>query len=343
MVTRIEQDAFQPLSPRHESASHPFVIHGRPGPQPSSLAVLVHGWGGDRYRTWGNLPALLFADLVSCDIGLYSYASGARRFARRSVSISLDLQAEHLAHAVRDLAYRTVVLVGHSMGGLLSSLAVVKLVDSQTRSAAGPAYAKLAGLFLCATPQAGTSKVPRWLGWMTKDFRFLHLHSNVAQAIARRFSDRITADGLDPSKVRLPVFALVAAADRVVDPFSASLALPSDRIKIVLKGHRGLVKPDTMTDEGYEWLRDRMVACLTSHEQVTTDEPPWPDHTPSEEAPITSESTTPPPAAERSRQHPPSSGTTVLFDVHAARDAYTAQEMTVHHHNRADTGVEGAE
>jgi hypothetical protein len=338
MVVRIEQNSFVSPSER-EVSSHPLVIHGRPGPRPDSVVVLVHGWNGDRYLTWGHLPALLFTGMASCDIGLYGFASGAKRLSRRKLSVTMDLQAEHLAHTLRDLPYRKIAVVGHSMGGMLSGWAIVNLVDSQTRWGDGPACTKLAGLFLCATPQAGTTRVPSWVAWLTEDFRLLRIHSTVARDVSRRFSDRITAQAGESDKVYLPVFALVGAADRVVDAFSAGLALPSDRIKVVMKNHRSLVKPDTADDEGFVWLRDRLLACV-SHVPSRSDRQP--SSSPAEGVAsgksLTDESRPAGQAPARSSQ----GSSTVTFEVRAARDAYAANEMTVHHHGREDADPEGS-
>ncbi|MFF5173837.1 esterase/lipase family protein [Micromonospora sp. NPDC000089] len=264
MINRVEQDSFAPLPRTDQRTRHPLVVHGRPGAAPPTLVLLVHGWGGSRYGTWG-LAGYLFADLPLADLGLYDYASGVRRLVDRRRGTSIDLEAQHLADLIRDLPYRQVVLVAHSMGGLLCGEAVTKLINSETKSQDGrPAYEKLAGLFYCGTPQAGT-KVPRWLSWLTPDFKVLHVHSSTARRIATTFADRVTTDPGDDGRVMLPVYALVGGADGVVDPLSATLAVPSDRSKHVQRTHRELVQPTDPSDVGYRWLLDRISYVIMRH------------------------------------------------------------------------------
>jgi pimeloyl-ACP methyl ester carboxylesterase len=333
---RIEQNAFMPAPSNDESSSQPLVVHGRPGTSPQAAAIFVHGWGGHRYGTWGRLPSMLFAAIQNCDLGLYGYASGVGRISRRSMSAKVQLQAEHLAHTIRDSPYRSIVLLGHSMGGLLSGLAIVNLIDSRTQSSTGIACDKIAGLLLCATPQAGITLLPRWLAWLSPDFRLLHTHSDMAHLVARRFSDRVELEGNHPGKLRVPVFALVGAVDRVVGSFSAGLSLPSDRIKVVMRGHRNLVKPTSHTDEGFEWLQGRLDYCLRSHGDSIVAHQPQPKQTGATEAlgADTPQSSQLPPG--RSQHSSQSDGPSAAFYVRAARDSYTANEMTVHHHTADD-------
>jgi pimeloyl-ACP methyl ester carboxylesterase len=110
-------DKFEPLDGLNES----LVVHGKGG---SVLTILIHGLGGDRYKTWApeeaapyerGLARFLYEDFP--DVGLYSYRTLMRRFGLGR-SIELDAEAQVLADYLRDLPgnYKAVFLAGHSMG-----------------------------------------------------------------------------------------------------------------------------------------------------------------------------------------------------------------------------------
>lgn len=61
-----------------------------------ALILFVHGLGGSRYRTWGQLPSLLFDDMPRCDLGLYSYRNAWRRL-KFWRSVEMETEAHTLA------------------------------------------------------------------------------------------------------------------------------------------------------------------------------------------------------------------------------------------------------
>jgi pimeloyl-ACP methyl ester carboxylesterase len=229
------------------------------------MVILVHGWGGGRYTTWDRMAALLFSDLPACDIGLYDYPSGLRK--APGTGPDLERQAANLADSVRDCGYRGVALVCHSLGGLVAGQAIVDLIHSQAADRSGrPATDRLAALFLCGSPMAGTKRVPGALRWMTPEFRWLSPHSKAVTEIAKAFADRVVpAPPANPGQLVLPVYALIGGKDRVVDEFSARGAIPSDRCLNTVGGHRDLIRPQTRDDQGYRWLLNHVRSELEEH------------------------------------------------------------------------------
>ena len=136
----------------------PLLVHHRPTGTSASLIVFVHGLGGTRYgpkATWGKFPEFIFEDFPDLDVGVYAYHTLHKRlqFWR---SISLEDEAEVFAAIIRDSDYKTVILVGHSMGGLLCMSAISYLVNSN-QIGSPP---RIGGLILMATPQIGSLRVP---------------------------------------------------------------------------------------------------------------------------------------------------------------------------------------
>ena len=112
-------------------SEEPLVIHQREAaianPKPDRLRSRAR-----RQPLWGEidlgqLPLLLFEDLPELDIGLYSTAPR-----RAGLVCQIDVaedEARVFADLIRDqLAdYETIVLIGHSMGGLLCKAAIHEL------------------------------------------------------------------------------------------------------------------------------------------------------------------------------------------------------------------------
>lgn len=260
----VEGRNFQPLRAGDDGYDESLIVYCRPERTAKHLVVLVHGLNGSRYSTWGSLPEFLFEDCITLDIGLYDYASGARRI--RGVSTVIERHVEELADLVRDLHYEKVVLVGHSMGGLLCQGTIRSLIDSRTSDLDGDlAVRKIAGLFLMATPQAGSLRVPRAFRLFSKDARVLAPHSPFVTGVQRRFADVVQTNGDQPvsrNKNYIPTFALVATNDKWVDEFSSQLGLPRDHIKTVRGLHGSLAKPRGRNDDGYLWLLPRLRSVM---------------------------------------------------------------------------------
>ena len=243
----------------------PLVIHAHQEPTSNhQLIIFVHGLGGSRYgkkATWGNFPSFLFADLPTLDIGMYQYRTLAGRLAF-SKSVSLESEARVFADLIRDQlrAYKSVILVGHSMGGLLCKAVIHTLVTTADTDT----LARITGLILMATPQLGSLRVPRLLGLFSYDARALKPHSELVIAINRTFEDHIAIDENVNTlrKATIPTWAVEGIGDRWVDPLSAGIGLASSRRKVVRGSHTSIVKPQTNEADAYVWVRERLNIVL---------------------------------------------------------------------------------
>ena len=135
------QDSFAEPGDRSALRGEPLVIHLRTEPTRNrALIIFVHGLGGSRYgpkATWGFLPRFVFEDFPDVDVGLYEYVTLFRRL-KFWESIDLSKEAVVFADLIRDVtSYEVVILVGHSMGGLLCQAAVVSLRSEEKSKACG--------------------------------------------------------------------------------------------------------------------------------------------------------------------------------------------------------------
>jgi pimeloyl-ACP methyl ester carboxylesterase len=219
----------------------------------------------------------LFEDSAHYDIGLYDYASGVRRI-RLGESIPLDVHARVLADDLRDGNYDRIVLIGHSMGGLLCKAVIKHLIDSRAGANGLLTIERVAGLFLIATPQAGSLRVPRFLANVSKDVKVLGAHSEFVKEINRRFNDTLCLGSKNrleaTDKFVIPTYAVVATGDIWVDEFSSALNLPSDQIKHIWGSHGAIVKPESREDGFYSWIRHKIDDCFTASAPAA--HPHWP-------------------------------------------------------------------
>ena len=187
---RLVQDIFAEPDDPGTLGGEPLVIHLRSEPTRNrALIIFVHGLGGSRYgrgATWGSLPRFVFEDYPDVDVGLYEYVTLLRRL-RFWESIHLSEEAIVFADLIRDAApYQVLILVGHSMGGLLCEAAIARLVN--TRQA--QALQKIGGMILMASPQTGSQRVPSVLSFISKDAYALRPHGDFVTSLQRTLTDR---------------------------------------------------------------------------------------------------------------------------------------------------------
>ncbi len=234
-----------------------LVVHQRTDPSRAKhLAIFAHGLGGKRYgkkATWGDFPRLIFEDFTTVDVGLYSYRTLGRRL-KFWRSIELEDEAIALADLIKGLTqYQSLILLGHSMGGLLCKGAIAHLVVTPESEETAQ---KLSGMFLMATPQLGSTKVSKLFGWITKDSRVLRAHSRYVTNIEITFRDYVHSGisySLEP-KLHVPCFALVASDDFWVDRLSAGIGLGSNQLRTIGGTHTSIVKPKDRNDEGFSFV-----------------------------------------------------------------------------------------
>jgi pimeloyl-ACP methyl ester carboxylesterase len=263
----IDQDVFHIPDPR-PSSNEPLVIHRRTKGQDRAILIFIHGFGGNRYSTWGKFPEFLFVDFPKefrpeLDLGFYEYRTAFRRI-RFTRSVTLKKEAGLLADLIRDLSdYRKVIFIVHSMGGILTKAAIRDLIGRNDPKARD-ALAKIVGLILMATPQAGSSWVPPFLSWLTNDTRVLANHNELLTDIDATFTEHVVSRINDyrADRILIPTWAVLAVEDLWVDIFSARLGLTAEQQKRVRGSHTEIVKPEHEQSDAYDWVRQRIKDCL---------------------------------------------------------------------------------
>lgn len=274
-MRRLIQPTFEEPPNPEGLADEPLVIHQRtPKTSNGSLVVFVHGLGGSRYggkATWGYFPRFIYEDFPQLDVGLYAYTTLFGRF-KIWKSIPLEDEADIFAETIReDLRdYRTIILAGHSMGGLLCMAAITDLVQFRDH------LQRIGGLILMATPQLGSQRVPRLLSRFSPDFYALRAHGRFVQGIHQSFADHLVLDetSSDPSRTAIPTWALTGASDFWVDRLSSEIHLPRKRLGRVHGSHTSIVKPPDKQAVGYRRVHGWIEHCL---ERAKVPSPPLAD------------------------------------------------------------------
>lgn len=267
-MKREAQDAYADPSDYPRLLNEALVVHQRtPASANDSLLVFVHGLGGSRYgpgATWGRFPAFLYDDLPQVDIGMYQYRTAAGRLGWGK-SIELEDEARVFADLIRDQLknYKRIVLIGHSMGGLLCKAAIHRLVETAEHDALN----RIAGLVLMATPQLGSLRVPRLLSALSFDARALQPHGRLVLKINNTFENHIALDERVSTlrRTTIPTWAVEAVHDRWVDSLSAGIGLTSSRIKVVRGSHTSIVKPADRDSDVYPWVKERIEIALNRY------------------------------------------------------------------------------
>ncbi len=230
-----------------------------PGTQ--TLVIFVHGLGGRRFETWQKFPEFLQEEISCIDVGLYQYATASSRFFRATPNIR-D-QAQTLAHIIRnEKTYERIILIGHSLGGIMNMGAIEYLLRTEEG-----ALDRIKALFLMATPQLGSSRVPWLTRVFSKDARVLYPYNDylndIHEAFANHinpFANRTMTKSSQPMR-KLPVFVVTADRDLLVDKLSAGSWIPTSQKNHARGSHTSIVKPERKSSDAYKWVREKISEC----------------------------------------------------------------------------------
>lgn len=134
-----------------------------------ALLLFIHGLGGDS-TTWGSFPDLLKSDPTLkeiIDLEFYRYPSKTIRlpWSKQSIRIQDLSRALRTELGVRFKAYSDVIVIAHSMGGVIAQKYIVDELKEKLEL-------RVKGLVLFAVPTAGAQLA----GWGDLiSFRHRHL------------------------------------------------------------------------------------------------------------------------------------------------------------------------
>jgi pimeloyl-ACP methyl ester carboxylesterase len=270
LVKRLPQSRFEMVP--FDTGRFNLHQHQSQGEKSPTLVVLVHGLFGQGYKTWGTLPQRLFdgAEGPALDVGVYDYRNGIRGIMRRAGK--WEFWRSQLVSHLQEIEseYTDVVLIGHSMGGLLIEAVTKTYIERRALEHLNDA-GKIAALVVLSAPRAGS-------GWAlpvlpiimseTRVLRRLAPHLAEVDEFFATYVERHNVATPSDGQIVLPVYAAIGGRDRLVSQFSAMFSVPTGQRLHLDATHISIVKPEADDAQLASWLQRTIAERLEVRAQA---------------------------------------------------------------------------
>lgn len=247
--------------------------------EPDVDFIFVHGLGGGSRKTWSKTSSIahfwpqqwLPKDPAFNSVRIHSFGYDSDWVKGKENRLNIHHFGKSLLGELSTSPYlsnanTSIVLIGHSMGGL-----VIKKAHMLARQASG--YEALAErlhtIFFLATPHRGSdsAKLLNNILHMTYSSRAyvaeLERGSGAIQSINDEFR-KYSADIVLWSFYETQMLKLGLLSSLIVDPDSATLGYPDEKQMPMNADHRSICKFDTTTDPNYVILRNALASTVDS-------------------------------------------------------------------------------
>ncbi|MFI7666613.1 alpha/beta fold hydrolase [Nocardia sp. NPDC049526] len=237
--------------------------------------VFVHGFISGA-RTWEAFDEVIagdeeFAGSVEVDKFAYDTRPFQLHPLRRIPALSEVAESLRVKLVDEIPAGRAVVLVTHSMGGLV----VQQYLADRVRGGTTEELASIAGVVMFSCPNEGSLLLYSARKWVS----IVPMLRNRQERALRPINRQITANrkevlnrivhAEDPA-MRIPMWLFAAESDGVVSPQSARSVFP-DRFVGALPGdHFSIIRPDSVRHRSYLTLKNRVAYAITDHQRRRT-------------------------------------------------------------------------
>jgi esterase/lipase len=180
--------------------------------------LLVHGFRGDSAKSWRALAETVEDDAgFPADVATWGYTTGAIKSVPTVWEAAEQLQTEM---RVRLAEYQQVVLVGHSLGGLVVRAVIVRALQENRIEDCE----RIAHVVTLGTPNDGV-QFAAIVAKFNKQIAGLTVTGDTVVDLRNEWIDRVYAPsirrGEERSKMQIPLTTVVGLDDRVVTPESA--------------------------------------------------------------------------------------------------------------------------
>lgn len=284
--------------PAPESAKGPYgltKLHSPPTDGTITAHIIfVHGLGGGSEHTWTHGAVFWPRDLLPAldtfhSTAIFSFGYNSD-FTKSSILNLNDFSKSLLARMRNEPlildAQCPVLLVGHSMGGLVvkRAYAIAKQLPDYASFAA-----RIRGIFFIATPQSGSDLAPtlgrlfRLSSGLKPFLRDLQKNSDVVQNINVEFGvhsrDLMLYSFYESRKLNVSGLREVL----IVSKQDAVLNYPNEQSQLLNGDHRSICKFASASDTNFIALWQTMAACLRAFQPTHSDKPasiiePQPKH-----------------------------------------------------------------
>ena len=217
------------------------------------IAIFVHGFTCDYLKTWGKLPDLLQADASLDQYDFFFWGYPSRLFGQNE---NIGSTGKYLKSNIdyRLNRYQDVVLIGHSMGGLvIRSYIIQSLIDGK-----GNDLNNIADVLLFGVPNDGDLKpeaIPKWVNDQIAD---VGVASKFITELRKYWIQRVTtAPRNDDFHRQIPTLAVAGYQDHFlrqesVESFFRDTAMTDGN-------HLSMVKPESASHLTCRIIQKRLV------------------------------------------------------------------------------------
>jgi pimeloyl-ACP methyl ester carboxylesterase/tetratricopeptide (TPR) repeat protein len=241
---------------------------GREDPRQRRIILFVHGLNSSATAWLGFLAEAFPApELQTFDFALFNYqtslVSRLNPFQRLP---RVEDWARVLANVIQTILlkqerYESFVIVGHSMGGLVSKFAFRYLLESDAAAAM-----RLHSLFTYGTPNHGSDRAGLFGSLFSPDLAFLRAFSAPVHDLQTFWNSRISAIPETPGKLTVHERAIISVKDYWVAPASGISTLPEKFVQRLASSHGGLIEPSDANDPRLRWFIEQLQAIQKQSE-----------------------------------------------------------------------------
>ncbi|MBB1365968.1 hypothetical protein H5154_06115 [Pseudoalteromonas sp. SR44-5] len=207
----------------------------------SKFIVFVHGLGGEIDKTWGNFPQFIIDDPdIEHTVIEYGYTSphliaqfltSGPTILNIANGLLTDLEARC------DLANDEIILVGHSMGGLVIKRLLVRLSQLETKH-----NIKKVCFFDVPHGGSGLANIGQFIAFRNRHLKSLTNNSSDIDALDEAWTDKKLSDQLN-------ILSIIDANETVVSSVSSKSLFRYHPIKTINRvNHSSIVKPNSESD-----------------------------------------------------------------------------------------------
>ena len=215
------------------------------------LVFFIHGVLGDKLEAWGGLSNLLLVENETREYDFVFWGYPTAIFEMNSISQVGDLLSTELKNQISAGEYKNVIIVAHSMGGIIARSYIVSTVQENKADELKP----IESIVTLATPHLGSSKADfvKMLGVIgaNKFVKEMTTYGEFLYEINRAWDFSVNSAS-ENSKWKGEVIAFAGTEDKVVSYQSARAFFP--KTEALPFGHKAIAKPDSIEHDTYRTL-----------------------------------------------------------------------------------------
>ena len=213
-----------------------------------AVIVFVHGLGGSAYGTWQKMLSLLAADPALMEFATDCYAYPTSLLSIISARPGIRELADGLQTHIRiHHPGKPIILVGHSLGGLIIRQFLLDVVDA-------PESPRILGALLYAVPNSGSewAQINSALSWRHIQARQLTPSSDLLVGLNKDWISRRVEQKIDITYV-------IGGIDAIVSKESSGWSQGANQLTVIDHGHRSIISPENSSETSYKILSDFVI------------------------------------------------------------------------------------